>query len=91
MTCDVTYQGRWPPRMNWKVNGQGYTGNIIDETTGSTIRQSIVIEVGPSNDRDLYSMDTNFAEPTDIVENEASNKPAYVHSYPYDALTVFCK
>jgi len=91
MTCNQTYAGRWPPLMNWKVNGGHYVGNIINETVSTRIKQSIVIEVQPNNDGDVFSMDTNFAQPTDIEEHEASNAPAYTHSHPFDVLVVYCK
>ena len=91
MTCEVTYSGRWQPMMNWKVNSQGYTGNIIDETTGSTVRESIVVEVVLDNSQDTYSMDLNFAVPTDTEANEATNAPSYVDSHTYPPLIVFCK
>lgn len=91
MTCDVTYKGRWSPRMNWKVNGEPYVGDIVNETVGTSVKQSIVIEVQPRNDGDLFTMDTNFAEPTDTGDEEANNAPAYTHSYPFDVLVVSCK
>ena len=93
-SCEVKYQGRWAPVMEWK-NTQAVIQATV-ESSGNTVKYTYVIELTPADNGQIYTSRTYFDEPKPgtLNEKEANNIPTtdnVLTKYTSSQLTVYCK
>ena len=93
-SCEVKYQGRWAPVMEWK-NTQTVL-QATNESSGNTVKYTYVTELTPADNGQIYTSRTYFYElkPGTLKEKEANNIPTtdnVLTKYTSPRLTVYCK
>ena len=93
-SCEVKYQGKWAPVMEWKNTNGGLRS--MNETTGNTVKYTYVTELTPEDNGQIYTCRTYFDQlkPGTVKDKEADNIPTtdnVLTKYTSPQLTVYCK
>ena len=93
LLCEVTYRGKWGPRMTWFDRSGAVIASIDSGTRGSVVRHAISVTVVASDEPLSFSCLTDFSDVLDPApgEHEASNTVDYEHTYTSGDITVHCE
>ena len=93
LSCEVTYRGKWGPRMTWFDRSGAVIASIDSGTPGSVVRHEISVTVVASDEPLSFSCLTDFSDVLDPApgEHEASNTVDYEHTYTSGDITVHCE
>ena len=72
--CEVTYRGRWAPRMTWRDQHGQVLGSTNVGQNGSSVRQELTYTVPASEDPIALSCVTDFAPVVDNNEYDETNR-----------------
>ena len=93
-SCEVKYQGRWAPVMEFQNNGEIVQAK--DESTGNTAKDTYITELTPAENGAKFTCRTYFNQPQPgtVKDKEAPNKPAtdnVLTKYESQQIIVYCK
>ena len=93
-SCEVKYQGRWAPVMEWRNNDGVVQAN--NESSGYIAKYTYVTELTPADNGQVFTCRIYFDQPKPgtTKDKEATNIPStenVLTNYASPKLTVYCK
>ena len=94
-SCEVKYEGRWAPVMEWK--NKGGVVQAKNESKGNKVKYTYITKLTPADNNEVFTCRTYFDEAQRPPSNEktsATNIPTtdnVLTVYSSPPLTVYCK
>ena len=91
--CNVTYSGKWAPKMTCSDLGGGVVASTNVGTQPGIVLHTISFAAAPSTNGRQFRCRTHFSADLDPPpgQNEATNVPNYDYTWTSNVITVFCK
>jgi len=85
-TCNFMYHGRSQPEITWRIGSEEQHGEVIEDSGGNNISQTIIFPVEPKHDNLTLRMELSFRSRPE--PGMARNKPTYGDIYESPLINV---